>query len=338
MTFSNRGTNLPGVVAAADLSSSTHRFVTIDSDGKAGLSTAGERIDAAIENNPEADQAAALMGPGSVAKIVAGEAITAGDSLASDAVGRAVVASASEEVGGIALNDASALGEIVSVWLVGHGGTATIGAGAVVRSMLEADIIDATKIEDAAVQYEHLAAGSGVIFGEDLGAPDLADDNRFLISTVMKATAYTLDETTLPADNPPRNIIVTHTADGNADTLGDMIVDGTNVDDEVIQETLTVSAGGTVVGTKAFKTVTQCRTASWVADGNTDTIEIGFDTLLGLSKVRASVDEVFLGFLAGVARLPDAVAVNAANVEENTISLSGGTYDSSKTAKALILL
>ena len=338
MSYQNRGTNLPAIVAAADFSSSQHRFITIDTDGKAALTTLGGRIDAAREDNPIADQAAALMGPGSVAKITAGEAITIGDKLASDATGRCKTATASEEVGGIALTSAGGADELVSVWLVGHGGTATIGAGAVVRSMLEADIIDGSKIEDGAVGLEHLTVGDGVIIGDDLQQPDLLDDDRFLTSTVMLNTAYVLDNTTLPADNPPRNVIITHVADGNTDTLGDAVVVGTDVDDNVINETLTVSAGGVVTGAKAFKTVTSVTTASWVADGNSDLIEVGFGNLLGLSRVIPAAANVFLAALAGVTRLPDAVAFDAANVEGNTISLTGGTYDGTKTAKALILL
>ncbi len=174
------------------------------------------------------------------------------------------------------------------------------------------------------------------IFGEDLGEPEVADDNYFLISTVMLATAYVLDQTALPADNPPRNIIITHTADGNVDTLGDAVVVGTNVDDAVITETLTLSAGSTVVGTKAFKTVTSVTTASWVADGNDDTIEVGFNTLLGLSKVRTATTEIFMATLDWLARAPDAIAISATLVEENTVSLTGGTYDGSKKARVLI--
>lgn len=339
MAYQNRGTNLPGIVAAADYSAAQHRFVTINAAGKAALSTAGQRIDAAMENDPGADQAASLMGPGSVAKITAGEAISLGDPVASDATGRAVVAGASENIGGVALTAAGGAGELISVWMATNGGTATIGAGAVLRAMLEADIIDGTKIEDGAVANEHLAAGSDIIIGEDLGAPDLLTDNRFLLSVVMQATAYALDETTLPADNPPRNIVITHTTDTTTDTRGSAVVDGTNVDDEVIQETIVISADGVSTGAKAFKTVTAVTTAGWVqAGGVSDLLEVGFGNLLGLSRARAAASEVFLASLAGVTRLPDAIAVHAADVESNTISLTGGTYDSAKQARALIKL
>jgi len=112
---------------------------------------------------------------------------------------------------------------------------------------------------DSVVFARSAAAGTNVIAGDDLGAPDLLTDDRFLNSVNMQATAYTLDETTLPADNPPRNVIVTHTQVGGVtDTLGDMVVDGTDVEDNVIQETLTIADGGVVTGTKALKKVTAC--------------------------------------------------------------------------------
>ncbi len=216
--------------------------------------------------------------------------------------------------------------------------TGELAADAVTGAKIEDDAVDSEHYTDGSVDRVHLGVGSGVLVGEELGQPSALDDNYFLISTVMKATAYTLDQTALPANNPPRNIIVTHTADGNVDTLGNMVVDGTDVDDGVIQETIAIANGTTAVGTKAFKTVTACTSASWVADGNADTIEIGFDTLLGLDRVHSATSEIFQAQLAGLVRLPDAVVIDAVDVEENTISLTGGTYDGSKVAKVIIKL
>lgn len=177
------------------------------------------------------------------------------------------------------------------------------------------------------------------LIGDDLGAPDLIDDNRFLLSVIMQATAYTLDETTLPADNPPRNVIITHTTDTTTDTLGDAVVDGTDFNDAVIQETITVVADGIATGVKAFKTVTAVTTASWVQVGGvSDLLEVGFGNLLGLSNLLTAASQVFLATLAGLARLPDSITVSASLIEQNTISLDGGTYDSSKVARALLKL
>lgn len=117
MAYENRGTNLPGIVAEADYSAAQHRFVSINSSGKAELTGAGARIDAVMENNPVADVAASLKGPGSVAKVEASASIALGADVASAADGKAVTAAAGNYIAGKALNVAGAAGELVSVWL-----------------------------------------------------------------------------------------------------------------------------------------------------------------------------------------------------------------------------
>ncbi len=117
MAYSNRGTNLPGIVAAADLSQAQHRFITIDTGGRATLASAGARVDAALENNPVEDAAASLMGPGSVAKIEASAAVALGDLVASGADGQAAVAASGNFIAGVCVEAAGAAGELCSVWL-----------------------------------------------------------------------------------------------------------------------------------------------------------------------------------------------------------------------------
>ena len=117
MAFSNRGTNLPGIAAGADLTAAQHRFVTTDSTGRAVLSGAGARVGAVVENDPNTGQAATLMGPGSVSKVEAGAAIALGADVASDSLGRAVTAVAGDFIVGECVSAAGALGELCSVWV-----------------------------------------------------------------------------------------------------------------------------------------------------------------------------------------------------------------------------
>lgn len=200
---------------------------------------------------------------------------------------------------------------------------------------IEVEAMTSAHIPDLGVLLAKLQAG--VLYAEDLNGPDLADDNRFLISVVMQATAYTLDETTLPADNPPRNVTVTHTTDTTTDTLGDAVVDGTDYDDNVIQETITISADGVAVGTKAFKTVSQVVTASWVQGGGvSDLIEVGFGALLGFGRLLTAATKVFLASLGtGLINAPT-ITIDVADIESNTIDLSSGTYDGTKEAKVVL--
>lgn len=117
MSYSNRGSNLPGIVAGADLSAAQHRFVSINGSGKADLTAAGARVDAVVENNPALDVAASLMGPGSVAKVEASAAIALGASVASAANGQAVTAASTNFIAGVCVEAAGASGELCSVWL-----------------------------------------------------------------------------------------------------------------------------------------------------------------------------------------------------------------------------
>lgn len=177
-----------------------------------------------------------------------------------------------------------------------------------------------------------------VAHGADLGQPDLSDDDRFLLSVAMQATAYTLDNTTLPADNPPRNVIITVTATGTGDTLGSAVVTGTDVNDHIITETIALSAGVNT-GNRAFKTVTSVITADWVIDaveGTADLIEVGFGDKLGLPRTLDGTSSVFLSVL-GTALISATVAVDADEVSLNTVDLSSGTYNGSKVAKVLLI-
>jgi len=123
MAYDNRGTNLPGIVAAGDYSAAQHRFVAINSAGKAALCAAGARVDAVLDNNPGADEACTLMGPGSVAKVEASAAIAEGAEVASAADGKAVTAAEAngDYVAGVALTAAAGAGALCSVWMPFHG-------------------------------------------------------------------------------------------------------------------------------------------------------------------------------------------------------------------------
>lgn len=213
--------------------------------------------------------------------------------------------------------------------------TGQLAALAVETAKIALLAVDTGQIADGAVTTAKL--GANALVGDDLGAPDVLTDNRFLQSVNMQVAPYTLDETTLPADNPPRNLIVTHTQVGGvSDTLGDLVADGTDFEDNVIQETITISDQGVATGVKAFKTVTALTTASWVINTTEDTIEVGFGNLLGLSQLLTAAAQVFLAALDGVARAPDAITVSASLIEQNTVDLNGGTYNSVKEARVII--
>lgn len=121
----------------------------------------------------------------------------------------------------------------------------------------------------------------------------------------------------------PRN--VTATAGGTATDIKaiSVIVAGTNMDDIPITETLpafTLDTAGTVVGVKAFKTVTSITIPAH--DGTGATTAIGTGAKLGLAE-RFTRDPIQRAYLNGVreATLPT-VTFHASLLEQNTAQLN----------------
>lgn len=132
-------------------------------------------------------------------------------------------------------------------------------------------------------------------------------------------------EITTGITNPsvPRNI--TATAGGTAGDIKaiQVIIEGTNINDEVITETLpafTVDTAGTVVGNKAFKTVTSITIPAH--DGTGATTAIGFGEKLGLPD-KLTNNTISQSFLDGVVEsTPATVTISAIAIESNTVDLA----------------
>lgn len=126
-------------------------------------------------------------------------------------------------------------------------------------------------------------------------------------------------------NNPvvPRNM--TATAGGTATDIKAIQpkVFGTNDNDDAINETLpvfTVDTAGTVVGTKAFKTVDSIEIPPH--DGNAATTSIGTGALLGIGE-KLTRNTVLSAYLNNVKEgVAPTVAVDAALLEKNTVSLN----------------
>jgi len=161
----------------------------------------------------------------------------------------------------------------------------------------------------------------------NLGTPVVADVDRIVTSTNMIVGAYTV----AAQPDVPRNITVTRTVVATgADTGGTIVIVGTNIDNVVITETITVGADGvTVAGTKAFKTVTSVTGVGWVIAGGNDTITVGVGTVLGLAAALAVAD-IVLGILGTT--ITAHTPVTTGTVEGTTVDMSAGTYDGSKAA------
>lgn len=119
---------------------------------------------------------------------------------------------------------------------------------------------------------------------------------------------------------------VTATAGGTAGDIKaiQVVVTGTNIAGEVITETLpafTVNTAGTVVGSKAFKTITSITIPAH--DGTGATTAIGTGSKLGLSH-RLPLNTVLAGmttFNGTREGVEPTVAVSSSAVESNTVDL-----------------
>lgn len=111
--------------------------------------------------------------------------------------------------------------------------------------------------------------------------PVVGDVNRIVTSTPMIVGAYTVAVGT-PAGGVALNVTVTNTTNGAFDTPGTIDIVGTDIDDQVLLETIIPATNATVQGTQAFKTVVSVTGVAWVTDGTDDDIEVGFGELIGL--------------------------------------------------------
>lgn len=135
--------------------------------------------------------------------------------------------------------------------------------------------------------------------------------------------------------NPPYPRNVSATAGGTAGDIKaiQVIVAGTNINDEAITETLpafTVDTAGTVLGAKAFKTVTSITIPAH--DGTGATTAIGFGDKIGLPDFLPFGNTVIAAAVGGTreATAPTVVADDN-ELEKNTVdpnsALAGTAVD-----------
>lgn len=117
--------NTESISLTASAAIAQYRFVSVGANGRIAQSGAGV--------DPHAVSAEAATAAGQVinvfelsgkVEVEAGAAVTAGVEVASDATGRAVAATSGNEVGGVALESASAAGERITVLMSKRSGPA----------------------------------------------------------------------------------------------------------------------------------------------------------------------------------------------------------------------
>jgi len=154
------------------------------------------------------------------------------------------------------------------------------------------------------------------------GAPAVAA-TAGILAAVTDTGVQQVITTGLNTPEVPRNI--TATAGGTAADIKaiQVIIAGTNAEDQAITETLpafTVNTAGTVAGAKAFKTVTSVTIPAH--DGTGATTAIGFGDVVGIGH-RLARNTVRAAYLDNVIEgTAPTVAFNATTLESNTADLN----------------
>ena len=163
--------------------------------------------------------------------------------------------------------------------------------------------------------------------GFEAGQPVVADVARIVTSTAMIVGAYTVANASA-AGGVALNVTVTNTTNGVFDTPGTVDIVGTDIDDQVLLETIIPATNATVQGTQAFKTVVSVTGVGWVTDGTDDDLEVGFGELIGIPDYMTH-DTVLFALLNNVREGTHPTVTSSTTVLAlNTVDLStalGGT-------------
>lgn len=156
------------------------------------------------------------------------------------------------------------------------------------------------------------------IFWALLGSPALGTTNAVIGDTALANGATTVVTTGFTQPDVPRNLTVT----GNAAAVaGNVVIVGTNQAGETITETIVAAGTATVVGNKAFATVTQVTFPAYVSAG-TERIRVGTGAKLGL-PFSNSRDGLIHAHLNGVREATrGTVTFSATARESNTLTLN----------------
>lgn len=168
----------------------------------------------------------------------------------------------------------------------------------------------------------NIAGASPVIRSQTVGLPALGSTNAVKTAVASTGSPQTI---TAGITNPDVARNVTATSGGTAGDIKavQVTVIGTDINGVTITETLpafTQDSATTVVGNKAFKTVTSITMPAH--DGTGATTAIGTGAKLGLDR-KVSRNSTLYAFLNGVREsTPPTVTFDADNVSGNTVTLA----------------
>ena len=120
------------------------------------------------------------------------------------------------------------------------------------------------------------------VWGQKWTLPDAPAAATVLAATVLTTAVQTVS-TGITNPDFPRVLSVTGN-DGNV--TGNVVITGTDIRGNAITNTIALSGTGTVVGTKAFKTISSVQLPVYDVAG-TETVSVGISDKLGLEMIPA---------------------------------------------------
>ncbi len=146
-----------------------------------------------------------------------------------------------------------------------------------------------------------------------------ATSSATAVHAAVTLTSAEQDVTTA-ITNPdvPRTVTVKGNAAG---ITGNVVITGTNIEDEVITDTIALNGTAEVEGVKAFRTVTSIRLPAETHVG-TDTVSVGMAKKFGIPHIVRNAACALVKLFDGSAD-GGSLAVDSDEVEKNLYSLSG---------------
>lgn len=146
--------------------------------------------------------------------------------------------------------------------------------------------------------------------------PATKDITGILASTPLTTETQIVTEGITDPD-VPRSVRIKGNAAG---ITGDVVINGTNINDDAISETIALNGDSEVQGNKAFKTITSIELPAQTNAG--DEVSVGTDNKLGL-PYKLSLNTVLKAYRDGALEgTAPTVTVDPDNIENNTVLLN----------------
>jgi hypothetical protein len=194
--------------------------------------------------------------------------------------------------------------------IIGDGGTLVFEAGA----MIEGGVLSA----------DEQGALSAHFINHYQITPAAASATAVHAAITLPATGTTVVTTAITNPDVPRTV----TAKGNASGItGDVVVEGTNINDDDITDTIALNGSAEVEGVKAFKTVTSI-TVPAKTNVSGDTVSVGMKNKFGLPNIVYNAALLLVKLFNGSADT-GTLAVDSDEIEKNLFAING-TPDGAK--------